>query len=130
MVSAGQLAQWQALVAAVEMPDEVLGYAWALVRATRPGNDLAPDFVETWVQLGISPQGLVALVSAAKARALLRGRAVATRRDVYELARPVFRHRLRGSEEAKAAGLTIDRLLRMLHEKISPEGEYRPLPPQ
>ncbi len=126
LVSAEKLSQWQDAVARVEMPDEVLGYAWALVRASRPGNDLAPDFVEKWIRLGVSPQGLVALTSTAKARALLRGRTESSRRDVYEVSRAVFQHRLRRSEEAKAAGLTVDRLLRMLHERISLDGDYRP----
>ncbi|NLS95312.1 MAG: MoxR family ATPase [Planctomycetaceae bacterium] len=126
LMSARQLAELQAAVAHVEMPDEVLGYAWALARATRPGNELAPDFVETWIHLGISPQGLIALVSAAKARALLRGRDRCTRRDVHEVAPSVFQHRLRGNEEARAAGLTVDRLIRMLLERISLDGDYRP----
>ncbi len=126
LTSAQQLAELQAAAARVEMPDEVLGYAWALARATRPGNNLAPDFVETWIHLGISPQGLIALVSAAKARALLRGRDRCTRRDVHEVAPSVFQHRLRGTEEARAAGLTVDRLIRMLLERISLDGNYRP----
>ena len=126
LISAGKLTEFQAAAANVEMADEVLGYAWALTRATRPGNELAPDFVETWIRLGISPQGLVALISAAKARALLRGRTSSTRRDVYEVAQPVFLHRLRGNDEAMAAGLTVDRLISMLLERVSPDGEYRP----
>ena len=128
LLSAENLTVLQHAAANVEMVDEVLGYAWALVRATRPGNDLAPDFVETWIQLGISPQGLTALVAAAKARALLRGRTESTRRDVLEVVQPVLRHRLRGNEEAKAAGLTVDRLINMLLQRIALDREYRPEP--
>ncbi len=126
LISAEQFVGLQNAAANVEMLDEVLGYAWALVRATRPGNELAPDFVETWIRLGVSPQGLGALVSAAKARALLRGRTRSTRRDVYAVAQPVFLHRLQGSEEAWAAGFTVDRLIAMLLERITLDGEYRP----
>lgn len=126
LISPTELTQLQEATAQVEMSDEVLGYAWALARATRPGNDLAPDFVETWIRLGVSPQGLISLISAAKARALLRGRTSSTRRDVYEVAQPVFLHRLHGNEEARAAGLTVDRLISMLLERISLDGEYRP----
>ncbi len=128
LLSAENLTLLQQAAANVEMADEVLGYAWALVRATRPGNDLAPDFVETWIQLGISPQGLTALVAAAKARALLRGRTESTRRDILEVTQPAFRHRLRGNEEAKAAGLTVERLINMLLQQIALDGEYRPEP--
>ncbi|MHB8898223.1 MAG: AAA family ATPase [Thermoguttaceae bacterium] len=125
-ISCDELIELQRAAVQVELPDEVLGYAWALARATRPGNTLAPDFVEKWIRLGISPQGLVALVSAAKTRALLRGRTRATRRDVYELAQAVFQHRLGISEEARAAGLSVGRLVNMLLERVSLEGEYRP----
>lgn len=128
LISAHEVIQLRKAAAAVAMPDEVLGYAWALTRATRPGNDLAPDFVETWIRLGISPQGLTALIAAAKARALLHGRASSTRRDVYEVSQPVFQHRLRGNEEALAAGLTVDRLIGMLQERITLDGEYGPQP--
>ena len=126
LISSGTLLSFQEAAASVEMPDEVLGYAWALARATRPGNELAPDFVETWLRLGISPQGLVGLISAAKARALLRGRTRSTRRDVHEVVRSVFQHRLRVTDEALAAGLTVDRLIGMLLERISLDEEYRP----
>ena len=126
LISAGELTRLQKAASCIEISDEVLGYAWALARATRPGNELAPDFVETWIRLGISPQGLVALISAAKARALLRGRTSTTRRDVYEVTQPVFQHRLRGNDEAMAAGLSVDRLISMLLERISLDGEYRP----
>ena len=128
LVSPERLLAFQRAAVNLEMPDNVLGYAWALARATRPGNELAPDFVETWLRLGISPQGLIALISAAKARALLRGRTSCTRRDVYEVAPPVFEHRLRCNDEARAAGLTIDRLIGMLLERISMDEEYRPEP--
>lgn len=126
LISPHELRAMRQAVASVAMPDEVLGYAWALTRATRPGNDLAPDFVETWIRLGISPQGLTALVAAAKARSLLHGRTSCTRRDVYEVTQPVFLHRLHGNDEAFAAGLTVDRLIGMLQERITLDGEYRP----
>ena len=128
LISAHEVIQLRKAAATVAMPDEVLGYAWALTRATRPGNDLAPDFVETWIRLGISPQGLTALIAAAKARALLHGRTSSTRRDIYESSQPVFQHRLRGNEEALAAGLTVDRLIGMLQERITLDGEYGPQP--
>jgi MoxR-like ATPase len=126
LISPTELIKLQEATAQVEVPDDVLGYAWALARATRPGNDLAPDFVETWIRLGVSPQGLVALISAAKARALLRGRSSSTRRDLCQVTQAAFRHRLHGNEEARAAGLTVDRLISMLLERISLDGEYRP----
>lgn len=120
----GQLAAFARAAAAIETPEAVIGYAWALVRATRPGNELAPEFVERWIKLGVSPCGLVALVAAAKARSLLQGRAELTRKDVYSMAQPVLGHRLVGNAEAAAANLSNERLIGILLETVSIEAEY------
>lgn len=119
-----QLAAFTQAAAAIEPPGEVIGYAWALVRATRPGNELAPEFVERWIKLGVSPCGLVALISAAKTRALLHGRTEPTRKDVYSLAQPVLGHRLVGNAEAAAANLSNERLIQILLETVSIDGAY------
>lgn len=119
-----QLAAFARAAAAIEAPEAVIGYAWALVRATRPGNELAPQFVERWIKLGVSPCGLVALLSAAKARALLLGRIEPTREDVYRMAQPVLGHRLVGNAEAAAANLSNQRLIGILLETILIDGVY------
>ena len=67
------------------------------------------------IQLGVSPRGSICLKRAARANALLRGRAYATPQDVKETAHDVLRHRLLLTYEAEAEALTpdavIDRLL-------------------
>ena len=78
----------QELVARVPVSDQVLGYAWALVRASRPGTPEAPDFVDRWVNWGAGPRGVLTLVTCAKARAILHGRYHATAGDVQALAGP------------------------------------------
>src|SRR4051794_30580605 len=42
----------QNLVLRVPVSDQVLGYAWAIVRASRPKTPEAPDFVNKWVSWG------------------------------------------------------------------------------
>jgi len=118
------LAAYRRAVGAMPVTANVAGYAAAVVRATRPGNDLGPEFVERWIRLGVSPCGLAALVAAAKGRALLDGRTTPTRKDVCAIARPVLRHRLIANEEAAAASLTVDRLLGMLLDTVSIDDEY------
>jgi MoxR-like ATPase len=116
----------QQAVPRVGMSDQVLGYAWALVRSTRPASEEAPKFVEHWMDWGAGPRGLIALVCSAKARALLDGRDHATVDDVEVLARPVLRHRIAGNDAALAANLTNDRLIDMLLEAVPPDRPYRP----
>src|SRR3954464_12920977 len=49
VLSGGEIVNLQELVTRVPVCDQVLGYAWALVRATRPGMKEAPEFVNRWV---------------------------------------------------------------------------------
>src|SRR5690606_14690372 len=54
---------YQKLVHRVPVSDQVLGYAHALVRASRPGASEAPDFVNKWVNWGAGPRGVLTLVT-------------------------------------------------------------------
>ena len=65
--------------------DSIYEYATKLVEATRTSSD---------IRIGASPRALLALVSAAKSLALLRGRSYCTPDDIEELAVPVLAHRL------------------------------------
>ncbi len=78
----------------VPVPDHVVRYAVELVRHTRPKEPGAPDFIAKSVSWGAGPRASQYLVLAAKARAILHGRFVATVEDVQALARPVLRHRV------------------------------------
>lgn len=58
------------------------------------------------LELGCSPRGGIALTKAARARALLHGRAYAVPEDLFDLAEDVVLHRIRLRYEALAEGLT------------------------
>src|SRR6476620_2860209 len=49
VLSGEEIVTYQKLVTRVPVSDQVLGYAWALVRASRPNTKEAPDFVNKWV---------------------------------------------------------------------------------
>jgi len=124
VVSADEIIEFQNLVTRVPVSDQVLGYAWALVRATRPGSDEAPEFVNRWVSWGAGPRGLLTLVSCAKARAVLYGRYHATIGDVRALARPALRHRMACNYAAQAAGVGSEQLVDMLLEAVPDDKKY------
>ena len=92
----------QALVREVHIGPDLLAWITRLVRASRPGDALAPEEVRRYVRWGAGPRAGQSLVLAAKARALLHGRLAATREDVTALAAPVMRHRLLLSFNAEA----------------------------
>ena len=124
VLSGEEIVKLQKLVTRVPVSDQVLGYAWALVRATRPNQPEAPDFVNKWAGWGAGPRGLLTLVTAAKARAILYGRYHATVSDVQAVAKPALRHRVACNYAAQAAGVNSERLIDMLLEKIPADKKY------
>lgn len=124
VMTAEEIIEIQKLVTRVPVSDQVLGYAWALVRATRPGSTEAPDFVNRWVNWGAGPRGVLALVTAAKARAVLYGRYHATVADVQAVAKPCLRHRMASNYAAQAANINSEKLIDMLMEAIPADRKY------
>src|SRR3954451_22442656 len=120
-----EIIQLQNLVTRVPVSDQVLGYAWALVRATRPGAKEAPEFVNKWINWGAGPRGVLTLVTCAKARAILYGRYHATVGDVQAIAKPALRHRIAGNYAAQAHGLNSEKLIDMLFEAVPADKEYK-----
>jgi MoxR-like ATPase len=104
----------QELVRRVPVPDHVVRYAVELVRNTRPKEPGVPDFVSKNVSWGAGPRASQYLVLAAKARAILSGRFVATVEDVRALARPVLRHRVLPNFTAESEGTTSVKLVDQL----------------
>lgn len=124
VLTAEQILTIQELVAAIPCSDQVLGYACALVRGTRPGEGEAPEFVNRWMTWGAGPRGVLTLISCAKARAALHGRFHATVGDVQALVKPALRHRIAGNYAAQAAGVSNEKLLEMLVDAIPADRAY------
>ena len=113
----------QDVVRRVPVGDHVVEYASSLVRATRPKEKEAPDFVKELVGWGAGPRAGIALITAAKARAILQGRYHATTGDVQHVAFPVLRHRILTTFNAEAAGIRSDQIIRMLLEHFKPKAD-------
>ena len=118
IISAEEIIEAQALTRRMPVCDQVLGYAHALVRATRPGSDEAPEFVNDSVGWGAGPRGVLSLISCAKARALLKGRYHTSIEDVQAIILPALRHRIAPNYAGMAAGLDSEKLLEMLLEAV------------
>jgi MoxR-like ATPase len=113
----------QDIVRRVPVGDHVVEYAASLVRATRPKEKEAPEFVREMVGWGAGPRAGIYLITAAKARAILQGRYHATTGDVQHCAFPVLRHRIVTTFNAEAAGVKSDQIVRMLLEHFKPKAE-------
>jgi MoxR-like ATPase len=94
--------------ATVHVSDTFLEHVVDAVTRTRSHPDL---------ELGASPRAGIALIKAAKARALIRGRGYVVPDDLYALAPDVILHRIRLTYEALADGKNGDQVLReILHD--------------
>jgi len=108
----------------VPVPDHVMDYVLDLVRATRPNEEDASDFVRQMVEWGAGPRACQYLILGGKVRALLQGRFHVTLDDIMVLAHPVLRHRVVPTFQAEAEGITIDHIIQHLLEVV-PRGEAR-----
>jgi len=86
----------------VHVSEVFLKHSVELVRRTRESKLL--DF-------GCSPRAGLALVNAARARAVIHGRDYVTPEDLFDLAEDIVLHRIRVSYEASAAGHTGPKVL-------------------
>ena len=75
------------------------------------------DF-STLIEYGASPRATLALTLAAKARAVLEGRAYVVPQDVKDVAPAVLRHRIIPSYEAEAEGVRSEDLVRRLLDEL------------
>ncbi|MGV3623674.1 MAG: AAA family ATPase [Archangium sp.] len=120
VLSPETILQLQDLVRRVPVPDHVVKYAVDLVRATRPKEPGALDFVAKNVGWGAGPRASQYLVVGAKARAVLQGRFAATVDDVRALARPVLRHRVLPNFHAESEGFTSVKLVDSIVAAVKP----------
>jgi MoxR-like ATPase len=92
--------------------DEKVGeYILDIVFATRDPKAFKLAGMEQHIQLGASPRATLYLNLAARANAMIHGRAYATPQDVKEIAADVLRHRIMITYEAEAEELTSDDLI-------------------
>ena len=113
----------QNMIRRVPVAKHLVTYAAKLVRATRPAEADAPDFIKDWISWGCGPRAGLNLVSAAKARAVLDGRFNVALEDIRALALPIFRHRLGLNFAAMSDGISTDEVIKKLLEAVPADTE-------
>ena len=108
----------QRLVREIPAAEPILRYAAALVRATRPAGDTAPDLVKRAVRWGAGPRAGQALILGAKANALLHGRHAVSPADIRRVLQPVLRHRILINFAAEAEGVTPEAVIQGLADAV------------
>jgi len=118
-----RILELQELVRRVPVADYVISYAVRLVRSSRPGDSLAPDFIREWVAWGAGPRASQYLILGGKARALLNGRFAVSCEDVRALAEPVLKHRIIVNYRAEAEGIDSSQIIQKLLQYVPEESK-------
>ncbi|MBZ9656351.1 AAA family ATPase [Phyllobacterium lublinensis] len=105
-------------VSGITVSKPVEDYIVALVFATRYPDKLDADLAK-WLQVGVSPRGVIGLDKVSRAYAWLKGRDYVTPDDVKAIVHDVFRHRLILSYEAHAANIGPDKVIDRIVERVA-----------
>ncbi|MEJ7616405.1 MAG: MoxR family ATPase [Pyrinomonadaceae bacterium] len=118
VMTAAEILAFQDLVRKVPSSDTVTRYAVRLVRASRPGEGSAPDFINRWVTWGGSLRASQFLILGGKARAILQGRYNVSCEDIRAVAPAVLRHRILLNFQAEAEKIDSDQTIKKLIEVV------------
>lgn len=112
VLQTSDLAKFRDVLDDVYCDEKVADYILDLVFATREPEKHGLRNLAGFIDLGASPRASINLNLAARANALLHGRAYATPQDVKEIAPDVLRHRIQLSYEAEARDMTAEKIIR------------------
>ncbi|MCU0715863.1 MAG: MoxR family ATPase [Pirellula sp.] len=111
VLSGEEILSLQEFIRGIEVSENVIRYALAIVRQTRVGQDGVPDFVREQVAWGAGPRAVQFLILGAKARAAMMGRSYVDTADIQFCAKPVLRHRMVVNFAAESDGITSDAVI-------------------
>jgi len=120
VLSAKAILNLQKLVNSIAVSQYIVQYVARLVRATRPKDPTAPDFVREFVDWGAGPRAGQFLIQGGKAIAAMDGRFAVAIEDIQKIAVPVLRHRISVNFQAQAEALTSDDIVERLLRIIPP----------
>src|SRR5437660_4197226 len=119
VLSGKAIVNLQKLVRSVPVGDYVVEFVARLVRATRPQDPTAPEFIRKMVDWGAGPRAGQFLIQGGKAMAALDGRFSVAVDDVKKVAVPVLRHRIATNFQAQAEGKTSEDIVTQLLAHVS-----------
>ncbi len=108
----------QRLVRRIPVGEKIMDAILTLVRDGRPETSQYEE-VRKHVAWGPGPRASQALMLAVRARALLDGRFAPSADDVLALAAPVLRHRMALNFSARAEGVTMPSIIRLLCQPLA-----------
>ena len=119
VLSAKSIVYLQQQINQIEAGPLTINYAARLVRATRPADESAPEFVRQLVDWGAGPRAGQFLLAGGKAMAAMAGRPSVSLNDIRQVAIPVLRHRVSTNFQAQAEGMTSDDVVGRLIKEVT-----------
>ena len=116
VINSKELNDYQELVRNVPVSDNVIEYAVNFVHKTRP-SESSHKLTSKYIDWGAGPRASSFLILAAKAQALLCGKATPDIKDVKKVSIPVLRHRVILNFNAEAEEIKIDDVLKELSKE-------------
>jgi MoxR-like ATPase len=118
VLSAKSILYLQSQVNQIEASPLTINYVARLVRATRPSDGSAPDFIKEMIDWGAGPRAGQYLISGGKAIAAMDGRPSIALDDIRKVAIPVLRHRISPNFQAQAEGMTAESIIERLVQTV------------
>jgi MoxR-like ATPase len=101
----------------IHVHESIRDYIVHVVFASRDPEKYKLD-IKHFIQFGASPRATINLTLAAKAWALLQGRAYVTPQDIKSIGPDVMRHRIILTYEAEAQSVTSDAIIKKIFDTI------------
>lgn len=109
IISPEEIAKHRALTNKVVVEDKLMLYIAQIVNKTRNFKD---------IEIGASPRGSLAIMAAAKAIAVIRGRDFVTPEDIQYVVDPVLSHRVTISPEREMEGVSPAKIITSLMRSV------------
>ena len=117
--NARQIINMQKVISSLPISEYVIKYVADLVRATRPKEGTAPEFIQRMVDWGAGPRAGQYLIMGGKAFAAMDGRYTVSTEDIRRVAVPVLRHRIACNFAAASEGIDSVEIVRRLVEAVA-----------
>ena len=105
-------------IQAIHISGNIEQYIVQLISATRQPERYS-DELQSWIEVGASPRGSLALDKCSRAHAWLKGRDHVTPDDIRAIAHDVLRHRIMLSYEANAEGITTNQVITEIVKQVA-----------
>ena len=106
------------IISEIYVDERIRNYIIEIVFATREPAEHGLKNLVDLIDYGASPRATIALLTAARAHAFLRGRGYVIPEDIKAIGFDVLRHRISLTFEAEAENITVDEIIQNLFDQV------------